>query len=647
MATDNKQFLRFSAYSMKDYLTRKLTATTKYTDQVYEGSNIAILIDLCAYMYQCLVYQLNSAASEAMFADTQVYENINRLVKMLGYSPKGIIPSEGTFYLDNSQEILDANFTGSIEGGKYAGKVIPKYSYIETGLVDKRGKQICFSTTKDEQVNSEQNYSFQMVNGKWARYPRTFTASGSDFETFILEDIKSSIDDEEFAANGMVHVYVKDSIGTITQWESTEYEIFLENDINDDSYGKVIDGEKKIYNLRLNEYKQYEIKFGNGTIGKKLNNGDVVYVFYLECNGLEGQLSPDSLPTGTKLKHSASGLNIDVDTYNSIFNNYGNWIQDSVEPPDVFLLDVTSTPNKEEDVDAIRNAAPEQFKMGRRLVTKDDYEYYVKNAFLGQVIDVKCQSNYEYVAQSFYLWLYNLGVNNHNDPSYYINEVDLVKYGFKYSDPADSNNVYLWTKLYKQTVANFQPRLLNRLQNLKALTHEVVQLEPIDVNFALCAAPTSAVTAYFKQTSFDSNIENWLEVIINSNYLYASNSLQSQIANIIRQFFDPVKQKLGQQVDVNSLLADILSINGVQNVRTVYQATSADSTTYVPPVIKPGICFASWSASYIEAGDDLEVTNSTRKLEDFQFPVLNENNIENHIKIIKSSMTNLNTNIQY
>lgn len=70
MATDNKQFLRFSAYSMKDYLTRKLTATTKYTDQVYEGSNIAILIDLCAYMYQCLVYQLNSAASEAMFADT-------------------------------------------------------------------------------------------------------------------------------------------------------------------------------------------------------------------------------------------------------------------------------------------------------------------------------------------------------------------------------------------------------------------------------------------------------------------------------------------------------------------------------------------------------------------------------------------------
>lgn len=647
MATDNKQFLRFSAYSMKDYLTRKLATDTKFTDQVYEGSNLAILIDLCAYMYQCLVYQLNSAASEAMFSDTQVYENINRLVKMLGYSPKGIIPSEGTFYLDNTQEILDENYSATTEGGKHAGKTIPKYSYIDTGIVDTRGKTICFSTTKDEPINSEQNYSFQMVNGKWKKYPLTFTASGSDFESFILDDIKSSIEDEEYAANGMVHVYVEDAAGTVTQWESTEYEIFLENDINDDSYGKVIDGEKRIYNLRLNENKAYEIKFGNGTIGKKLNAGDIVHVFYLECNGLEGQVSPDSIPTGTKLKHSAAGLELDADDYNKIFSNQGNWIQNAVEQPDIFLLDTTSEPIAEEDVNDIRQAAPEQFKMGRRLVTKDDYEYYVKNAFLGQVIDVKCQSNYEYVAQSFYLWLYNLGVNCHDDAAYYINEVDLVKYGFKYSDPADSNNVYLWTKLYKQTVSNFQPRLLNRLQNIKTLTHEIVPLEPIDVNFALCAAPSSAVMKYFEQTSFDANVENWLEVTINSNYLYAANSLQSQIANIIRTFFDPMKQKLGQNVDVNSLLAEILSINGVQNVRTVYQATSDSDATYVPPAIKPGICFASWSASYIEAGDDLEIANSTRKLEDFQFPTLLENDIENHIKIIKSSMTNLNTNIQY
>lgn len=42
-----------------------------------------------AYLYQGLVYNLNNAASESMFADTQLYENMARLVKFVGYSPRG------------------------------------------------------------------------------------------------------------------------------------------------------------------------------------------------------------------------------------------------------------------------------------------------------------------------------------------------------------------------------------------------------------------------------------------------------------------------------------------------------------------------------------------------------------------------------
>lgn len=66
----NTDFLRFSAYSFKDVITRKMSEDSNFTDQIYEGSNLAILIDLCAYLYQCLVYQLNAAASESMFSDT-------------------------------------------------------------------------------------------------------------------------------------------------------------------------------------------------------------------------------------------------------------------------------------------------------------------------------------------------------------------------------------------------------------------------------------------------------------------------------------------------------------------------------------------------------------------------------------------------
>ena len=44
----------------------------------------------------------------------------------------------------------------------------------------------------------------------------------------------------------------------------------------------------------------------------------------------------------------------------------------------------------EEDVDDIRETAPDYYKLGNRLITKDDFEYYVKNRYKNNIIDVKC-----------------------------------------------------------------------------------------------------------------------------------------------------------------------------------------------------------------------------------------------------------------
>ena len=70
MADKNTDFLKFNAYQIKDLITRKLSENSKFTDQIYEGSNLAILIDIVSYMYQCLILNLNNCASESMFADT-------------------------------------------------------------------------------------------------------------------------------------------------------------------------------------------------------------------------------------------------------------------------------------------------------------------------------------------------------------------------------------------------------------------------------------------------------------------------------------------------------------------------------------------------------------------------------------------------
>lgn len=40
---------------------------------------------------------LNNSAADALFADTILYENMNRIVKLLGYSPHGYLTASCDF----------------------------------------------------------------------------------------------------------------------------------------------------------------------------------------------------------------------------------------------------------------------------------------------------------------------------------------------------------------------------------------------------------------------------------------------------------------------------------------------------------------------------------------------------------------------
>ena len=136
MADKNTDFLKFNAYSIKDLITRKLSESSKFTDQIYEGSNIAVLIDLVSYMYQCLMYNLNNSAAESMFSDTQQYENIIRLISLIGYNPNGCVPSQLNAFLSYSENVEEK---------------LPclRYTRFDTGKTDSNGKKIYFSVAND------------------------------------------------------------------------------------------------------------------------------------------------------------------------------------------------------------------------------------------------------------------------------------------------------------------------------------------------------------------------------------------------------------------------------------------------------------------------------------------------------------------
>lgn len=687
MANHSTDFLRFSAYSIKDLITRKLSEDTKLTDQIYEGSNASILIDLISYMYQCLVYQLNNAASESMFADTQVYKNIVRLVKLIGYNPRGCQPSVMTVNLVPQNGLSLRNYQ------------IPFYSRIDTGLTDYTGKKIYFSTRRN-QLDQRQTTgdsmrlvenSYQPVilyNGQWKMYNTVFTASGVENETFVLDGLMSDASRDKYVAHNFIDIFVQHYDGT-GEWKfQRDWEIDIDGIFSGYSSNKtklfnnatvfksLYPGSYHVYQVYLNEDKTYELKFGNGVVGAKLSPGDKVYVFYLDTNGPDGQIDTINANEDAKFSHSPDMFGMSPELYLDIFGYDGTetnvlTLPENSQMYSIVLPNGQSTSAKsEESVDEIRDNAPNWFTTGNRLVTKVDYEYYLKNNANGisivgaDIVDVKCMNNWEYLA-SFYKWLYYLGTNGKRvyyasylgngyeaSPQRYLTKENFLRYNYLYADSSDANNLYIWLKT---TNDNFDSQLgtlyMNQLLGpIKLMTAELVVCKTINVTFDICAAPEEyAIAKYLNQdsqdnqTAFDEEIESYIEVTLDDNAIYVANSLQKEIYDIIVDGFNINSCSIGQNVTYSKILEKIYAINGVSRVKTVFKP--ADSSFGSMRVVD-GLSFASWSSAndFIEAGDDISVSNTSRQLESFQFPVFNgTQNLMSRIKIIKKSLSTINT----
>lgn len=130
------------------------------------------------------------------------------------------------------------------------------------------------------------------MNGRWKLYPTVFTASGVEYEQFELTGLKSDSNNEKFVANDYFKVFVMDTDGNIDdEWFLDKNELFtIVNSDDDDRLIKVHNSQSKVYHLYLNSTKTYELKFGDGVVGRKLNKGDTLFIYYLDTNGLDGNI---------------------------------------------------------------------------------------------------------------------------------------------------------------------------------------------------------------------------------------------------------------------------------------------------------------------------------------------------------------------
>ena len=113
-------YLAFDGLSIKQKIKDRLTQTKIFTDQNYEGSNLAAFNDAFGMGLSLLIYYLNQSSVNGQFSETTIYENINRIAKELDYKPVGYQTASVNFSL--SAENLNAGFY-----------TIPRYSNISIG----------------------------------------------------------------------------------------------------------------------------------------------------------------------------------------------------------------------------------------------------------------------------------------------------------------------------------------------------------------------------------------------------------------------------------------------------------------------------------------------------------------------------------
>ena len=600
-------YAAFDALSLKSLIINRLNANDIITDQNFEGSNLSSIIDIIAYAYHVLLFYLNRTGSEATFTTAELYENINKIVKLIGYKPIGAQSSILPFQARASALITAGTYTiprysfFTINGTKYSFNVDATFTKTTNGV--------------EELTNLENNNV--LYQGGYVEYPSYF-ATGAPFEVLTMVVVAPG-NQNIIIDHFNIDVYVKDNTvlnPTWVKWQPTQ-SLFLER------------SNSTKYEIRLNENGRYEIKFGNNINGKQLNPGDEVAVYYLQSDGTRGQTGPGLL-NGNKLF-----------LYNTARFNA---IQNDTTPVNLQLLDVNQIKNlsfsntdpstpfvNRESVDSIKNNAGNTFRSQYRLITTEDFKTFINNNYSNIIASTQIVNNWDYI-QVHLKYYFDLGVTNPNTESRVLfNQV-------KFADSTNFNNVYIYAvpRLEKinslSTRANYlnstqKQLIINDLQSTKLTTTEVIINDPVYLEVDLGVQPGNQ--------TLDPSIAKSTKLVITRSVTAKRNpeAISQLIAGIFCTYFSTTKDNLGLLLSITELSNQILQLGDITKIETV---TKIGTNTYTVP----GISLIAYNPIY--PYNDITIISQDTQLPYFKFPYLNDaTNFVNKISVVTPSIQSL------
>ena len=312
--------------SIKDYLR----ANSTFTDFDFEGSNFSVLIDTLAYNTYITAFNSNMVVNESFLDSATLRENVVSLARNIGYVPRSRASAKATVSFNvptsstSSTLTLDAGLVcvGTTNNSDYI------FSVPESVTTTINGGVAAFS-------------NLEIYQGTFLR--KSFVVDGSLDQRFIL--------DNSFIDSSTIVVYVK---GLSDTGLGREYSR-VDNILN-------INSTSEIYLIQEVQDEKYELLFGDGYFGKKLDNGAIITVTYIVTDGKDGNGASN---------FSFSGRFLDAN--NAVVIPSGSITVNTVS--------AAANGSDIESVDSIKYFAPRIYSSQYRAVTARDYEAIIQSIY--------------------------------------------------------------------------------------------------------------------------------------------------------------------------------------------------------------------------------------------------------------------------
>jgi len=597
-------YAAFDATNLKSLMIQRLNDGGVFTDQIYEGSYFNSLLDVIAYSYNVLLFYLNKTASESMYSQAQIYENMNKIVKTLNYNPVG-----------NQTCVLafSAVAPASLTPNAYT---IPRFSFFNVNGINYTfttdNTFIKTATTSEELTQLME--SALLYQGTTIEYP-VYTATGAPYEQVTIAAV-SQDGTNDILDHKSIAVFVRGEGGRWKEWTRVD-SLFL------------YDPTSEVFECRINESQRYIIKFGNNVYGKQLQVNDSVAIYYLKSDGNAGAIGPDVLNDNRLFL-------LNTPQFNTIFNDIKttqNYISQDEASSIKFTNPFGSTSfSTVEDVRSIRNNAANTFKTQYRLVTTSDFETYVRTNYNNIIYDVRVVNNWEYAAEHL-RYYYNIGLKAPNQDSRVLfNQVN-------FADSCDFNNIYIYLvpKLKKtnSTIINnnfvsvgLKTFIESGLTPYKMTTSEIVFVDPVYVAAGLGVASNSEIISKTLTPNLIS--ETTLNIGRSSDSRLSETETKNRALQALKNYFDIANVRLGQKIDLDEINNAILEIEGVEVITTSRVVNGQ-------LIEKNGLSFLLFNPVYSEPNEDIQIINQNIVLPYFKIPYLyNSDAILNQIRVYTS-----------